>query len=250
MTLMRTPILVLLSAFTTAAAALAGFAQAQGAATPGQPQVIQAQPIRSAAHPMSRAEGREAADSALAGALVGTITEELALREPVQVMLETVDMAVVSPRDRHVTGTGLMKVGDDTDWLPFRYRALYDTETQTANGGRITLGRDDRQGQPIALADARLRQLEAAASQRMQQEFPQQAITLDVSAARQFQAGRYQRYVAVGTTRFDAEEATQARIEGLYDPARDRWLRMGYELGDTARWVSEEAVATAAHPEP
>ena len=66
-------------------------------------------------------------------------------------------MAVVSPRDRHVTGTGLMKVGDDTDWLPFRYRALYDTETQTANGGRITLGRDDRQGQPVALADARLR---------------------------------------------------------------------------------------------
>ena len=84
----------------------------------------------------------------------------------------------------------------------------------------------------------------------MQQEFPQQAITLDVSAARQFQAGRYQRYVAIGTTRFDAEEATQARVEGLYDPARDRWLRVGYELSDTARWVSDEAVASAAHPEP
>lgn len=237
---MRTSTLTLLSSLITAAAVLAGYAHAQGAKpAPARPtMVIEAQPIKQAANPMSRAEGREAADSALAGALVGIVTTELAVGEPVQVKLETVDMQAVSPRDRKVSGTGLLKVGDDPDWLPFRYRALYDTETQTAGWASITLGSHDEGGEIVAQGNARLGQLAAAASERMRQEFPQQAITLDFSTAHKFAAGRYERYVAQGTTRFDAQEPTEARVEGLYDPRRDRWLRVSYELGDTAHWAS------------
>lgn len=245
---MRTTTVLLLSTLISSAAVLAGYAHAQGAspATAKRAVVIEAKPIHETANPMSRAEGREAADSALAGALVGIVATELSMGDPIQLKLETVDMEAVSPRDRKVTGTGLLKLADDSEWLPFRYRALYDTQTQTASWGRITLGSHDQGGEAVKSGDASLAKLVRAAGSRMGQEFPQQKVALDIASARQFPAGRYQRFLAQGAASFDGQDPVQARIEGLYDPAHKRWLRVGYELGDTAYWAFDDGTAVTA----
>ena len=242
--LMQTKNAILLSALMTSAAVLAGYANAQGAApAPVRPAtVVQAQPIRDVANPMSRAEGREAAESSIAGALVGIATEQFD-GERIEVQLETVDMEAVSPRDRKVSGTGLLKVGNDTDWLPFRYRALYDTETQAAGWAAITLGADDAGGEAVANHDAALGTLAKATSDRMQREFPQQAVSLDLANAQRQRSGRYLRYLAHGAARFDAQDPTPFKVEGLYDPAGKRWVRVNYELGDTAHWAFSDGTA-------
>ena len=245
---MRTSTILLLSTLITSVAVLAGHAHAQSAspATTNPVLVVEAKPIRETANPMTRGEGREAADSALAGALVGIVVTELSVGDPIQLKLETVHMEAVSPRDRKVTGTGLLKLAGDDEWMPFRYRALYDTQTQTATWGRITLGTDDEGGETVATGDASLTTLARTAAERMRQEFPQQAVTLDIASAHRFPAGRYQRYLAQGATRFDGQDPVQARIEGLYDPINDRWLRVGYELGDTAYWAFTDGTAAGA----
>lgn len=241
---MRTPNALFLSTLITSAAVLAGYANAQGAGpAPARPMmVVEAKPIRDVANPMSRAEGREAADSALAGALVGMATEQFD-GERIEVQLDTVNMEAVSPRDRKVSGTGQLKVGKDTDWLPFRYRALYDTETQTAGWAAITLGKDDKGGEVVAAGDASLHALAKATTANMQREFPQQSVTLDLANAQRMRSGRYQRYLALGAARFDGQDPTQLRVDGLYDPAAKRWLRVSYELGDTAHWAFSDGTA-------
>lgn len=236
---MRTANLILLSTLFSTGAALTGLADAQGARADT---TVQAQPIGEAADTVSRAEGREAADSALAGALVGMASEQFE-GERIEVRIERVDMQAVSPRDRKVSGVGQMKVGNDSDWLPFRYRALYDTQTQTAGWAAITLGRDDHGGESIAHGDVALATLANATRERLRHEFPQQAVTLDIADAERLPHGRYLRYIASGAARFDAEVPTQLKVEGLYDPARQRWLRVSYELGDTANWSFNDGSA-------
>lgn len=240
---MQTKTLILLSTLITASAALISHAEATTAAEGARPvMAVQAKPIRETANPMSRAEGREAADSALAGALVGIAVEQFE-GERIELTLETVDMEAVSPRDRKVTGIGLLKVGNDVEWLPFRYRALYDTETQTAGWASITLGNHDAGGEAVALEDATLQTLSAATGEKMRREFPQQNVALDWSTAQRLSSGRYQRYLAQGAARFDAQDPTLVQVEGLYDPVRNRWLRVSYELGDTAHWAFSDGTA-------
>lgn len=236
---MQTASLVLLSTLFSAAAALTGLANAQGARAA---MTVQAQPIRQATYPMSRAEGREAADSALAGALVGIASEQFD-GERIEIRIERVDMQAISPRDRNVSGVGQMKVGDHNDWLPFRYRALYDTHTQTAGWAAITLGRDDNGGKTVAPGDDALAALANATRERLNLEFPQPAVTLDFANAQWLPQGRYLRYLASGAARFDAQTPTQLKVEGLYDPARQRWLHVSYELGDTANWSFNDGTA-------
>ena len=113
---MHTRSILLLSTLITCVAAYVGHADAGGLGQGApRPAVIEAKPIRDVAQPMSRAEGREAADAAVAGALVG-LTNEQFKGERIELKLNTVDMRAVSPRDREVSGTGQMKIGNDTDW--------------------------------------------------------------------------------------------------------------------------------------
>ncbi len=245
---MHTRSILLLSSLITCVAAYVGHADAggwgQGAPRPA---LIEAKPIRDVAKPMSRAEGREAADAAVAGALMGLVNEQFG-GERIEIKLDSVDMRAVSPRDREVAGTGQLKVGADTDWLPFRYRALYDTETQTAAGPAITLGSTDAGGTDVAPTEAASTDLARAASERLRGEFPDQKVTLDLSKVQRQKSGRYERYIAIGGVRFDRDPATKAAIEGLYDPARKRWLRINYELGDTAGWQFHDGTAAVAVP--
>ena len=245
---MHTRSILLLSTLITCVAAYVGHADAGGLGQGApRPAVIEAKPIRDVAQPMSRAEGRKAADAAVAGALVG-LTNEQFKGERIELKLNTVDMRAVSPRDREVSGTGQLKIGNDTDWLPFRYHALYDTETQTAASPAITLGSSEAGGVEVAVTDAASTALASAASEQMRGEFPDQKVTLDMSKIQRQKSGRYERFIALGDVRFDREPATKAAIEGLYDPARKRWLRINYELGDTAGWQFHDGTAAVAVP--
>lgn len=245
---MQTKTLLLLSGLIAASTALISHADATPASKGTRPvMTVQAQPIRETANPTSRAEGREAAESALAGALVGIATDQFE-GERIELMLDTVDMDAVSPRDRKVTGTGLLKVGNDLEWLPFRYRALYDTETQTAGWASITLGNHDAGGEEVALHDTVLTTLSDATSDKMRNEFPQQAVALDWSTAQRLNSGRYQRYLVHGAARFDAQEPTQLLVEGLYDPLRKRWVSVNYELGNTGHWVFGDGTTATLVP--
>ena len=237
---MRTSHILILSALVSATAAFAGTTGAKVA--PPAAKVVEAKPIRDAAGAMSRAEGREAADAAIAGALVGIAIEQFN-GEKIEIKLDTVDMRAVSPRDREVRGAGQLKVGGEQDWLPFRYRALYDTETQTAGGANITLGDHDNGGKVMATGHAVIVRLREDARQRLLQEFPQQSVALDLDRAQSIASGRYQRILASGSARFDNQPATKVQIEGLYDPRAKRWLRIAYELGDAANWAFHDGPA-------
>lgn len=243
---MRTRSVILLSALFTCTAAYVGQADAGGRGQ-GAPAVIAATPIRAAADPMTRAEGREAADSALAGALVGIANEQFNGAR-IELKLDTVDMQAVSPRDRDASGTGQLRIGGDVDWLPFRYRALYDTDTQTASGATITLGSTDAGGTEVNAAHTMAVELARAAGERLRAEFPGQRVGLELSRVQQLKSGRYQRFLAMGNVAFDREPGTKAAIEGLYDPATRRWLRLNYELGDTAGWKFHDGTAAVAAP--
>lgn len=245
---MHTRSILLLSSLITCVAAYVGHADAGGwgQGSP-RPAVIEAKPIRDAAKPMSRAEGREAADAAVAGALVGLANEQFG-GERIQIKLDSLDMRAISPRDREVAGIGQLKVGNDQDWLAFRYRALYDTETQTAASPAITLGSTDTGGGDVAPDDALAQALTHAATEQLRGEFPDQKVAIDLSKIQRQKSGRYERFIAVGDVRFDRDPATKAAIEGLYDPARKRWLRVNYELGDTAGWQFHDGTAAIAVP--
>lgn len=243
--------ILLLSALITGTAGLIGLAnaapQAGGKAVvaPKSVAVMQAKPIRDAASPMTRAEGREAADSAVAGVLMGIASEQFTGRR-IELKLESLDMQAASPRDRNVQGTGMLKLDDDSDWLPFRYHALYDTETQTASWARLTLGSTDAGGQKVALQDATARSLQAESTQRMRQEFSQQQVQLQLAEVHRSNAGRYQRFTATGHARMDRQPPVRTRVEGLYDPAAKRWVRIDYEMGETAKWGFNDGTAGLA----
>lgn len=238
---MRTSHILVLSTLISATAAFAG--TTTGASTaPQANKVVEATPIRDVAAPMSRAEGREAADAAIAGALVGIATEQFS-GEKIEIKLDSVDMRAISPRDRDVTGTGQLKIGGEEEWLPFRYRALYDTDTQTAGVAGITLGSHDSGGKSIEAGNALVTSLRDDARQRLLREFPQQRVALELDRAQSIPSGRYQRILAGGSARFDNQPATQVQVEGLYDPRAKRWLRIAYELGDAANWEFHDGTA-------
>ncbi len=229
-----------------AAMLLAGAPGATPQAAAPVPTVIEAKPIRQAANPESRMEGREAAEAAVAGALVGVANEQFS-GERIQVRIEQMRMEAASPRDRSVSGQGQLKVGDEEDWLPFRFRAHYDSETQAAAWASMTLGQDDIGGVVVQPRAESALALQREALDRLQREFSQQKVRLDLANIRQLPAGgRYQRFLATGLVHFDRQpQGAEARVEGLYDTRAGRWVRVAYELGGGSQWVEGEEGRTA-----
>lgn len=211
---------------------------------------LEAQPLRSGAGPMSRAEGRESAESAVAGALVGVASQQFADHR-VRVRLVSLHMQPTSPRDRDVQGTGWLQLDDDRQWLPFRYRALFDTETQTAGWATLTLTGNDGRSEKIPTAGATARSLLDAARERIGREFPQQRVELQLADVQRQAAGRYQRYIATGSTRIHRQAPVRTRFDGLFDPATGRWVRIEHELGETVDWQAQDFARVASmvrHP--
>lgn len=233
---MRSPPLPLLTSSVLCIALVAGVAASSGGAS-ADPRDAGPPPVAAAIGdaPASRGEGEATLRDAVAGLVVTTLAAQFP-DERVEVQLHRIEAQPVSIRDREVHGSGRMRFADG-EWLPFGYRALYDTEHGSALSPRLTLG----VGGAVAAGDGAPLEPEigrafgAEAARRVGDEFAGQPVAVRIeSATGHALSARYLRIDATGTADFGAEGSTPARIIALYDHARARWLQFGYELGPAA----------------
>lgn len=183
--------------------------------------------------PQSRMEGNQAVDDATAAALIGAIADQFSERN-VEVKLDALRITPAGMVQREITGQGRLLLGATDDWIPFRFKALYDTEQASVGYPDLTLG-DDAPGRPIAVDSAMGKDLAREVGTRLHAEFGDQPSAFAADSIRVVDQGsRYLRVEATGTADFASEGMTRAGIHGLYDPHRRQWLRLTYELGATA----------------
>lgn len=232
---------LLLIAVTTSAVGSIAAARQGPVAGPAH---VEARPVPASRAPESRMEGQEVLQDAVASAVLAALTEQFGPRL-VTVRLGEVSVAVGSIRDRIVSGTGRVRIGDDDDWLGFRFRTLYDTLEGTAGYPQVTLRpAADAAATLIANDDALVRELNAEATARLTEEFAGQPFELKLDDIQSHATG--ERYVHVGATGiadFGREGRTPASIEALYDRRDRSWVRLSYELGPATVFDSASAIA-------
>jgi len=180
--------------------------------------------------PQSRAEAVVAIDDATAAALIGAISSQFGERA-VQVRLGEVRATSAGIVQRDLHGTGQLQLGRDPVWIPFRFRALYDTEQASVGSPTLTLG----EGTPshvLARNDAVAKALADEVGRRLHREFTQQATDIRLDDVRSAPAGAgYLRLEANGTALFGGDGRAATRIRALYDPRNGDWLQLNYDLG-------------------
>lgn len=235
--------IVLVSSLLTAGlltSAMAG--QATRPAETAAPASIKSEAITSA--PQSRIEGDEAMDDAVAAAVIGAVSGQFGERK-VTVKLDTVDVAPASIRDRAVSGDGRLQIGDDTEWLAFRFKAQYDTQAAAVSYPYLTIGGSDG-ATPVALDAPMAKTLLAHVDRVVSSEFAGQPVVIAFDQVKSVAASaRYLRVEAVGSADFRAEGTTPAMVHGLYDRKTGEWINVAYELGTTANWADVQPVAVA-----
>lgn len=180
--------------------------------------------------PQSRAEAVVDIDDATAAALIGAISSQFGERS-VQVRLAQVQATPAGIIQRDLHGTGQLRIGRDPSWIPFRFRALYDTEQASVGSPELTLG-DGGASHRLARDSAVARALAHEVGRRLRQEFTQQATDLRLDDVRSMPAGAgYLRLEANGIALFGGASRTATRILALYDPHNDAWLQVDYDLG-------------------
>lgn len=195
------------------------------------------------AAPATRAEAAEAIDEAVAAALIGAISAQFGEHE-VEVKLDRVESDPLNLIDLKLSGEGHLRIGDDADWLPLRFTALYDSLAATVAQPRITVG-DEGEGRDIAAASVLGRALLDQAAAQLKLEFARQPVRLRLDRIRELPASkRWLRLEGVGTVDFADQGSSVAHVRALYDRSRDEWLQVGYELGAGAAAMT--VVPTAA----
>lgn len=182
--------------------------------------------------PQSRGQAAAAIDDATAAALIGAISSQFGERA-VRIRLERVDVKPAGFAQRDVQGHGQLRIDHD-EWIPFGFRALYDTERTIAGSPELTLGAtlpdraEPRSGRLAA-------SLQREVDNRLHEEFPQQSARVDILAVRSEQvASGYLSVEADGNVGFGAEGTAAMRMHALYDRRRGDWLQLAYELGSDA----------------
>lgn len=227
------------SVLTIALASLCGLAVAS--AVSQAPDVVARATERA---PTSRVEGDQVMDAAVATAVIAAIGRQFG-EDRVAVRLDQVAVKPASIRDRTVDGFGRLQLGSDATWIPFRFEALYDTESTVVSAPRLVLG-EAQPGNELEVNSDIARALAQRVDRALSDEFAQQPFELVIDRVATSKAG--QRLVQVrgtGTVDFGVEGATAAQINALYDPVEARWLRVEYELGTTANWNVEPDAALA-----
>lgn len=194
--------------------------------------------------PASRVEGDQAMDDAVATAVIAAIERQFG-EDRVGVRLDRVAVKPASIRDRTVDGHGRVQLGRDRAWIPFRFEALYDTETTAVSQPRLVLG-EAQPGNELAPDSDIAQALAQRVDRALGDEFAQQPFDLVIDRVATSRAGeRLVQVRGTGTVDFGPEGATAARIDALYDPVEARWLRVDYELGATANWDVDAGAALA-----
>lgn len=234
------------SILTVALVSLCGLAVASVMTRGGMPAMPALAVEAAASQPESRIEGDRAMDGAVATAVIAAVGRQFG-ESRVEVRLDSVSVRPASIRDRAVDGLGRLRLGNDRSWIPFRFEALYDTDSTAVSAPRLVLG-ETQPGSEAAPDSDIARTLTARVDTALHEEFSQQPFDLVIDRVVTQHAGdRLVHVRGTGTVDFGPEGATAARIDALYDPAKARWLRVSYELGPTANWTEAQGPALAAH---
>ena len=127
-----------------------------------------------------------------------------------------------------------LRIGDDDEWLPFRFECLYDTAAATASAPRLVIG-DGDPGRALPVRSGVAASLRDEVQSRLRREFRQQAVSFRLDRAAALDAGkRYARVEANGIADFGRDGRTPAGVEAIYDRRANAWIQVRYELGSTA----------------
>jgi hypothetical protein len=184
------------------------------------------------ATPDSRAEAAQAVDAALAAALIGALSTQFGERK-VEVRLDRVQTDPVNLIDLGVEGEARVRLGDDDDWLPVRFRGLYDGVAATFAQPQLTIG-DDGPGTQLPLSSPIAAALRTESMARLKREFAYQRVDLRLDRVMRREAGkRYARIEGTGAASIDAGAAPFS-VHALYDLRTGQWVRVVYELTGNA----------------
>jgi hypothetical protein len=195
--------------------------------------IAQATPAAASAQQVS--SGDEGLDNAVAAVVVAALSEQLGT-PAIAVQLDSLDVAIASVRDRTVSGLGRLRVGDDPEWIGFRYSTVYDTTFQSAGYPRLTIGGVSAGEREVPNDATLVSQLEERVTVELDRQFAGTSARLQLSDISTVQGGRrLLRISAQGIADFGRNGHTPVRIEALYDQIADAWQRVNYELGVAAR---------------
>lgn len=175
--------------------------------------------------------GDEAMDNAVAAVIVAALGEQFASYEPISVRLDAFDVQAAGERERVVSGEGRLRLGDDPDWIGFRYRTRYDAGLGNAGYPELLLGGVDASERAIPNDAMLVHQLDDQVVAELERTQGGRA-RLQLDRIETAEAGhRFLRIDARGIVDFGLRGLTPIRIESLYDTTRSTWQRVYYELG-------------------
>lgn len=174
------------------------------------------------------AVGLQAINDAAAAAIIGALATQLQDQD-VQFKLGSVDSTRASLRDLALDGKGLVRIAGASTWMPIRFQALYDTDSQTVESPAIMfVAEHDRSALDKPLAT----QIDRLVDRKLASEFAQQPVGFDMTTAGI--VGGDDRFALVegdGIADFDAEGKSGLSFQGIYDRVAHRWVQVEYQLG-------------------
>ena len=166
-------------------------------------------------------------DAATAAALIGALETRFEGRE-IALRMGEVQGERASLRDIALHGTGQIRLGADAAWLPIRFEALYDTDTQAVLSPSIVL-----EGKGVAATSPTLPLpgLQAQVNAAMGDEFASQQVDVSLQQARVIGSDGQRLVVrAQGVARFDGNETAPVTVRALYEKGSGRWLDAQYDF--------------------
>ncbi|MGV8923322.1 MAG: hypothetical protein ACOH1L_08245 [Thermomonas sp.] len=183
-------------------------------------------------------QGAQAINDAAAAAIIGALQTRFD-GQSVQFRLGDILSERASLRDITLHGGGEIRFDSAGEWLPIRFDALYDTDTQSVQSPSITLG-----AQHTARNDGSLPLdgLQLRVNKALTTEFESQQVNFDLQQA-SIIGGDGQRIVVEGNgvATFDGEGSEDVTIQAIYDTRSGRWIDASYEFGLVS---SQNAIAS------
>ncbi len=214
---------------------------AQIPAKPAKPVVIVAKSLdKSEARQAVTAVGVQAINDATAAAVIGALQTRFPERD-VEFKMGAIQSRRVSLRDIALDGAGQIRLEGTDSWMPIRFDALFDSDTQTVGSPSIIITRTLNTASDAGVDIARL---DKAVDRKLDAEFQSQAVTFDLGAVSLI--GGDKRHAVVdgnGIADFGAEGQAEVTLQGVYDRTEQRWLSVDYQLGGEPSVVLGKAVA-------
>lgn len=182
----------------------------------------------------------QAIDDAAAAAVIGTLKNQFPEHD-VELKLGAIQSERASLRDIALDGAGQIRLEGSTAWIPIRFTALFDRDTRTVGSPNITMTPTVFTTRTLPIDIARL---DAAVDRKLGAEFASQPV--DFALGGVSVVGGDARYTVVagnGTADFGAEGRAAVAVQGVYDRAAQRWIKVDYELGTQQASVLQRAVA-------